>query len=103
MSLRDRVKQLFAGTPRRDASPSPPMPPDPLASKETEEPAGHPVDHPVRSGLHPRLLSAGVGFGLRLHRQLAGERPRDNLVLCPVSIGLTLAMAANASLWVSSV
>ncbi len=93
MSLRDRFKELFASSPLPRVTPILPVTPDISAPIQAKQPAGR----PARSGLHPRLLSAGVSFGLRLHRQLAGERPRDNLVLCPVSIGLTLAMTTNGA------
>lgn len=52
---------------------------------------------PVRTVLHPRLLSAGVSFGLELHRQLTRQNPHDNLVISPISIALTLAMATNGA------
>ena len=93
MSLRDRFKELFASSPLPRVTPILPVTPHISAPIQAKQPAGR----PAYSGLHPRLLSAGVSFGLRLHRQLAGERPSDNLVLCPVSIGLTLAMATNGA------
>ena len=55
------------------------------------------VGRPVRPGLHPGLLSAGISFGLGLLRQLTRETSCDNLVISPVSIALTLAMATNGA------
>jgi serpin B len=52
---------------------------------------------PVRTVLHPRLLSAGVSFGLELYRQLTRQNPLENLVISPVTIALTLAMATNGA------
>lgn len=93
MSLRDHLKRLFARSSQEHAAPARSATPDTHAAQTTTEPAGR------RAGFerHPQLLSAGTSFGLRLHRQLAGERPLGNVVVCPVSFGLTLAMAANGA------
>ncbi len=45
---------------------------------------------PLRA--NTELISAGANLGLRLHRQMAHEGPRTNLVVSPVSLQLLLAM-----------
>ena len=41
-----------------------------------------------RAGPQPPLPLSGVGFALELHRQLAKEKPRHNLVLSAVGASL---------------
>ncbi len=44
-----------------------------------------------------RLVGAGLGFGLSLHRQVAGDDPGENIFISPASVAMALHMTLNGA------